>query len=64
VSTPFAPIREQLAQRRSAGQSFSFAWSEVLGATIEPADRRVLNETREVWQEAYEVVGRGAAFDV
>jgi hypothetical protein len=63
MPTPFAPIREQLAERRSAGQSFAFAWAEVTRVVPEPIDRKVLSETREAWQEAYEVVGRGAPFD-
>jgi len=56
VPTGFEAIREQLAERRSVGQSFADAWPEVIRGIGEPTDRRVLNETREQWQEAYEVV--------
>jgi hypothetical protein len=61
VPTGSEAIREQLAERRSAGQSFAFAWAEVIRDTSEPSDRRVLRETREAWQEAYEVVQRWRA---
>ncbi len=56
VPAGFEAIREQLAERRSAGQSFADAWPEVVRATSERVDRQVLKETREAWQEAYEVV--------
>jgi hypothetical protein len=58
VSTGFEAVREQLAERRSAGQSFGDAWPEVVQGISEPAARKVLKETREQWQEAYEVVQR------
>jgi hypothetical protein len=61
VPTGFEAIREQLAERRSAGQAFELAWPEVVQGASEPSDRRVLAETREAWQEAYEVSSKRRA---
>jgi hypothetical protein len=50
----FAPVREALARERERGRPFSSAWAAAIAATEDEANRTILRETHDVWQDAYE----------
>jgi len=54
MATGFEPVRAVLAERRELGQPFSRAWSVAIHVTGSAEDRKVLEATREAWQQAYE----------